>query len=247
MLPADTKVVSVDDHIIEHPNVWQDRLPAKWRERGPKVRHEDGIPIWHYDGKRYPPLGLDAVAGDDPTEFKLDSKKFEAMRPGCYDPKHRLEDMDTDGIWASLAFPQFPRFAGQTFLEGADHELGLACVQAWNDFVLDEWCATDPRGSSRCRSCRCGTPQLCAAEIERTAARGAARHHVLGEPRRARAAVVLVGRVGPDALGAGGDGHRAVPAHRLVVAPDHSPRRRAHTLDHLADEPAHDGGARPTS
>ena len=33
MLPADAKVVSVDDHIIEHPNVWQDRLATKWRER----------------------------------------------------------------------------------------------------------------------------------------------------------------------------------------------------------------------
>ena len=98
MLPADARVVSVDDHIIEHPDVWQDRLAVKWRERGPLVRHEDGIPVWHYDGKRYPPLGLDAVAGDDPSEFTLDSKKFEAMRPGCYDPKHRLEDMDTDGI-----------------------------------------------------------------------------------------------------------------------------------------------------
>jgi predicted TIM-barrel fold metal-dependent hydrolase len=173
MLPADTKVVSVDDHIIEHPNVWQDRLAAKWRERGPLVRSEDGIPVWHYDGKRYPPLGLDAVAGDDPTEFKLDSKKFEAMRPGCYDPKHRLEDMDTDGIWASLAFPQFPRFAGQTFLEGADHELGLACVQAWNDFVLDEWCATDPARLIPLSIVPLWSAALCAAEIERTAARGA--------------------------------------------------------------------------
>ena len=173
MLPADAKVVSVDDHIIEHANVWQDRLAAKWRERGPLVRHEDGIPVWHYDGKRYPPLGLDAVAGDDPTEFKLDSKKFEAMRPGCYDPKHRLEDMDTDGIWASLAFPQFPRFAGQTFLEGADHELGLACVQAWNDFVLDEWCATDPARLIPLSIVPMWSPALCAAEIERTAARGA--------------------------------------------------------------------------
>jgi predicted TIM-barrel fold metal-dependent hydrolase len=172
MLPADAKVVSVDDHIIEHPNVWQDRLPARYRHRGPKVVYEDGIPIWHYDGGRYPPLGLDAVAGDDPTEFKLDPKSFEAMRPGCYDPKCRLEDMDTDGVWASLAFPQFPRFAGQTFLEGADHELGLSCVRAWNDFVLEEWCATDPARLIPLSIVPLWDAGAAAAEIERTATKG---------------------------------------------------------------------------
>jgi predicted TIM-barrel fold metal-dependent hydrolase len=173
VLPADAKVVSVDDHIIEHPNVWLDRLPAKYRDRAPQVRHEDGIPIWHYDGRRYPPLGLDAVAGDDPTEFNLDPKKFEAMRPGCYDPKARLADMDADGIWASLAFPQFPRFAGQTFLDGDDRGLALACVQAWNDFVLDEWSATDPNRLIPLSIVPLWDPHLCAAEIERTSSRGA--------------------------------------------------------------------------
>ena len=93
MLPDDARVVSVDDHIIEHPNVWQDRLPAKFKELGPKVFYEDGVPIWTYEGRRYAPLGLDAVAGDDPTEFKLTSKAFEAMRPACYDPAARLRDM----------------------------------------------------------------------------------------------------------------------------------------------------------
>ena len=34
MLPSDAQVVSVDDHIIEHPNVWRDRLPSRSRERG---------------------------------------------------------------------------------------------------------------------------------------------------------------------------------------------------------------------
>ncbi len=119
MLPDDARVISVDDHIIEHPKVWKDRLPAHLVERGPRVVYEDGVPIWCYDGHRHAPLGLDAVAGDDPEEFKLDSKAFERMRPGCYDPAARLRDMDEDGIDASLAFPQFPRFAGQALHRGS--------------------------------------------------------------------------------------------------------------------------------
>ncbi|HEV8298248.1 MAG TPA: amidohydrolase family protein [Acidimicrobiales bacterium] len=173
MLPDDARVISVDDHVIEHRNVWQDRLPPRRRDAAPKVIFEDGIPIWWYEGRRYQPLGLDAVAGDDPTQFKLTPKAFEAMRPGCYDPVQRLADMDVDGIDASLCFPQFPRFAGQTFLEGDDKELGLLCVQAWNDFVLDEWSAADRTRLIPLSILPMWDPQLCAAEIRRTAAKGA--------------------------------------------------------------------------
>ena len=67
MLPDDAKIISADDHVIEHAMVWQDRLPAKYKDAGPQVIHEDGIPIWYYEGRRYQPLGLDAVAGDDPA------------------------------------------------------------------------------------------------------------------------------------------------------------------------------------
>jgi predicted TIM-barrel fold metal-dependent hydrolase len=172
MLPDDARVISVDDHIIEHPKVWEDRLPAHLVERGPRVVYEDGVPIWYYDGHRHAPLGLDAVAGDDPEEFKLDSKAFERMRPGCYDPAARLRDMDEDGIDASLAFPQFPRFAGQAFLESKDHELALLGVRAWNDFVIDEWCAADPQRLIPLSIVPLWDPKLAAEEVRRTAARG---------------------------------------------------------------------------
>ena len=58
-------------------------------------------------------------------------------------PARRLDANHTD---ASLAFPTFPRFCGQTFLENPDRELGLACVQAYNDWMIDEWCAGDGTG-----------------------------------------------------------------------------------------------------
>src|SRR5205814_1119333 len=54
--------------------------------------------------------------------------------------KPRLEDMDTNWIEASLCFPTFPRFCGQTFSEAKDKDLALLCVQAYNDWMVDEWC-----------------------------------------------------------------------------------------------------------
>jgi predicted TIM-barrel fold metal-dependent hydrolase len=126
-----------------------------------------------YDGRDYPPLGLDAVAGDDPSKFTLSTKPFEDMRPGCYDPNSRVADMDIDGVTAQLCFPQFPRFAGQTFAEAEDKDLALLCVQAWNDFVLDEWCAAHPDRFIPLAIVPLWDPQLAAREIERTAANGA--------------------------------------------------------------------------
>ena len=39
-----------------------------------------------------------------------------------------------------MCFPTFPRFCGQTFLEAKDKELAEACVVAYNDFMVEEWC-----------------------------------------------------------------------------------------------------------
>jgi predicted TIM-barrel fold metal-dependent hydrolase len=144
-LPDDVRVVSVDDHVIEHPNVWQDRLPAKLRDRGPRIEHTDqGHDVWMYDGAPYPSIGLNAVAGKKREEFGLDPTSYAGMRPGCYRPADRLADMDEDGIDAQLCFPTFPGFAGSTFFAAADKELATACVSAWNDWMIDEWCASMP-------------------------------------------------------------------------------------------------------
>ena len=31
------KIISVDDHVVEPPHVWQTWLPEKHRERGPQI------------------------------------------------------------------------------------------------------------------------------------------------------------------------------------------------------------------
>jgi predicted TIM-barrel fold metal-dependent hydrolase len=65
---------------------------------------------------------------------------FDELRPGCYEQQARLEDMDANHTEASLCFPTFPRFCGQTFLEVRDRDLAAACVRAYNDWMIDDWC-----------------------------------------------------------------------------------------------------------
>ncbi len=174
MLPSDAQLVSVDDHVIEHPQVWQDRLSAKHREAGPTIIEADGgRQLWRFENKQLPNIGLNAVAGKDPKDFGLDPVRYDEMLPGCYDVKRRLEDMDTDGVHAQMCFPSFPGFAGSTFLAAADKELSLACVQAWNDFILGEWCAAAPDRFIPMVIVPLWDPVAAAKEIQRTAARGA--------------------------------------------------------------------------
>ena len=138
------QIISVDDHLIEPPRVWLDRLPEKFKEAGPRIVETNGNHVWHYDGEVFPTLGLNAVAGKPRQEWGLDPVRYEDMIPGCYDPAARVKDMDLDGVQSAICFPSFPGFGGGTFFRAKDRELAHLCVQAWNDFYIDEWCATAP-------------------------------------------------------------------------------------------------------
>ena len=167
-------LISVDDHIIEHGRVWTDRLASKWHEVCPHVVEADGREYWVYETNRSETMGLNAVAGRKREDYSTDPVRFGDMIPGCYDPKARVADMDRDGVRASLGFPSFPRFCGQTFLmAGTDRELGALCVQAWNDFVLDEWCATAPQRFIPMIIGPLWDPDGMAAEVRRCSAKGA--------------------------------------------------------------------------
>ena len=138
-------IVSVDDHVIEHPDVFVDRLPTALEERGPNIVHTpEGHDVWMIDGVPHPSIGLNAVAGKDRRDYGLEPTAYADMRDGCYRVADRIAGMDVDGVHAQLCFPSLPGFAGGTFFNLADKELARACVSAWNDWAIDEWCASMP-------------------------------------------------------------------------------------------------------
>jgi predicted TIM-barrel fold metal-dependent hydrolase len=173
MLQNDVQVISVDDHVIEHPRVWLDRLPARFKQRGPQVRDIEGTTSWVYDGHSFTTIGLNAVAGKPWEERHIDPRRYEDMRRGCFDVSARVEDMDIDGVQAQLCYPDFPGFAGRRFVKAPDKELAHACVLAWNDFILDEWCAFAPDRLIPLVLLPYWDIRACVVELERTAAKGA--------------------------------------------------------------------------
>ncbi|MEX5635674.1 amidohydrolase family protein [Parafrankia sp. FMc2] len=167
-------LISVDDHVLEPPNLWLDRLPAKDRDRAPHMEFDaDGMDAWVYDGKRFPSSGLSAVAGKEKEEFSPNPLKYSEMRPGCYDAAARVEDMNRAGILASLCFPTITRFCGQLFMEASDRDFGLVCLKAYNDWMIEEWCGAAPGRYIPLVLIPLWDPKLAARELERCAAKGA--------------------------------------------------------------------------
>jgi predicted TIM-barrel fold metal-dependent hydrolase len=174
--PRDVKytVISVDDHLVEPPHMFEGRLPSHLQDRAPKVvLDERGHEVWEFEGERHFQVGQNAVAGRRPETVKIEPFRFDQMRPGCYDPDARVRDMDIGGIWASLCFPSMiTGFCGRVFSQIADRELGYAVTQAWNDWMHEEWWGSHPERFIPLGITDLGDAERGAAEIRRNAERG---------------------------------------------------------------------------
>jgi predicted TIM-barrel fold metal-dependent hydrolase len=168
-------VISVDDHLVEPPWLFDGRLPSRLQDRAPRIiETESGAQQWEFDGKVFPQLGFNALAGRaDKDDFTFEPARFEDMRRGCFDIEHRIHDMDINGIWASVCFPsQITGFCGRIYSGCSDPELGLAVTKAFNDWIADEWHGAHPDRIVPMGITFLADAELGAAEIRRNAARG---------------------------------------------------------------------------
>lgn len=141
----DDLLISTDDHVIEPPDVWGGRLPARLQDRAPHVVDTPEGEYWQFEDRRIGNIGLSVMAGESYEKYSPKAVRFSEMRRGCFDPKERLEDMTRDGVEAEVVFPTVPGMAGQTFAQADDKDLALHCLRAYNDWLADTWCATDPQ------------------------------------------------------------------------------------------------------
>jgi predicted TIM-barrel fold metal-dependent hydrolase len=166
-------MVSVDDHLVEPPNMFEGRLPARMRDQAPHVeRLSDGSDVWLFNGVKIPNIGLNAVAGRPKDEYGIEPTAFEEMRPGCFDVHERIKDMNAGGVLGSMNFPSFPGFSARLFAACADKELALAVLRAYNDWHIDEWCGAYPGRFIPMALPILWDPDLCAEEVRRVAAKG---------------------------------------------------------------------------
>ena len=166
-------VISVDDHLVEPPDMFEGRLPSSLQPRAPRIVEVDGKQIWEFDGGLYTQVGMNALAGRRLETVKLEPFRFEHMRRGCFDIDARIHDMDINGVWASLNFPSMiTGFCGRVFSQCSDPLLGLAVTKAWNDWLYEEWYSPYPTRIIPMGITFLTDPQAGAAEIYRNADRG---------------------------------------------------------------------------
>ena len=185
-------LVDLDAHVVEPPGTWSDRLPAALVDRGPRIElHPAGTPRlsgttyieepgtegpdvawWHFEDQLISLKRTIAAAGYPADEVELKSVGYDDMRPGCWQPGARVEDMDLNGVEAQLCFPNLPRFCGQLFLWAEDRELGLACVRAYNDWMVEEWCGSSGGRLLPLTLVPLWDARLAADEVRRNADRG---------------------------------------------------------------------------
>ncbi|HWC38121.1 MAG TPA: amidohydrolase family protein [Acidimicrobiales bacterium] len=136
-------IVDGDCHILEPPDIWQNWLPKELQERAPKlVKDVDGGDAWQFAGFAEPdPIGLVSTPGKPFDEFNWTGVTYQDARPGCYVGAERLKDMDIDGVDAEVLFP--PQRTVGHFLGAEDDAFVLAGIEAYNNFLWEEFCAPD--------------------------------------------------------------------------------------------------------
>ncbi|MCZ6872310.1 MAG: amidohydrolase family protein [bacterium] len=139
-------LVSVDDHVQEHPEVWTQRMSSsKWGNRIPHVEQtSDGTEYWVVDGQKLPLNGVAAVGATMPDRTEA-PQRWADVPTMTYVADERLRAMDADGVDYSVLYPTIAGLAGETFGRITDLELELACVQAYNDWLIEEWTDTSER------------------------------------------------------------------------------------------------------
>ncbi|GAB3102296.1 amidohydrolase [Aestuariicella hydrocarbonica] len=170
----DMVIISVDDHISEPPDMFKRHLQGEDLATAPQFHTtEDGSNYWTYQGMTMTSVGLNAVVGRVPEEYGMEPQSLAQVRKGCYDPQARLDDMNVNGIAASLNFGSIGGFDGsRCFHNAPDKNLALIHLRAYNDWHILDWCATDPGRFIPCAILPTWDMDATVAEIERVASMG---------------------------------------------------------------------------
>jgi len=142
--------ISVDDHVQETPDLWASRVAKKLADRAPHlIVAKDGCEQWVMDGN----LLLDgraARAGALMADRNEDPRRWADVPATAFIPGERLKAMDSAGMDYSVLYPTVAGLAGEVFGRLQDSELEIACVQAYNDWLIDEWASASDRFIAQC-------------------------------------------------------------------------------------------------
>jgi predicted TIM-barrel fold metal-dependent hydrolase len=170
-MPQAQRFISAVDHVVEHPEVWTQRLSkSRWGDRMPHIEHSHEGDFWVVDGRRSPLLECVQV-GAVMNDRTAAPKRWEDVPQIAYLPAQRLRAMDSDGVACSVLYPTLAGSSGEKFGALSDPELERACVKAYNDWLIDEWLSCSERFIPLCLV-PLSPVQATVAEIKRATTKG---------------------------------------------------------------------------
>ena len=137
------RVIDVDTHLTEPPDVWTARMPAAMHDQVPHIERHDGQDVWVAGGERLGAPGYYSMAGWDGVLPASIPMTYEDIAPSMYDAAARVALLDEQGIEAQVLYPNVGGFGNGYFLRLGDRDLVRSCVRAYNDFLTD-WCSVAP-------------------------------------------------------------------------------------------------------
>ena len=145
MIDSKYGFISADDHVYEHPEVWTARMSRqKWGDRVPHVETaSDGTQRWLVAGEAVSLTGDNETHGAGP-------KRWSDVPQATWQARERLKAMDAAGIDYSVLYPTISGIAGERFGSMDDVDFETACVQAYNDWLIEEWANASPRFVPQC-------------------------------------------------------------------------------------------------
>lgn len=194
------RFISTDDHVVEHPEVWTRRISTtKWGARIPHLqRQTDGSECWVIDGVTHGLVPAGAVGALTPDRG-AEPRTWDDVPRAAYTPSERLKAMDAAGVNYSVLYPTVAGLAGEVLGRIGDATLELACVQAYNDWLIDEWAAYSVRFIPQCIA-PISSIEASVKEITRAVERGHKGVIYPGVPRHLRESLPQINDAAYDSL-----------------------------------------------
>ena len=131
------KLISADSHVVEPPNLWEERIDAKYRHRAPRMIHDEGVDRWIVDESiAIGSTGAPSQAGrryEDKESLSIEAA-FADTPKAAWDPDARIAASKQDGVVGEVIFPTIAVRMVETNI---DTDLLSACCRAINDWMAD--------------------------------------------------------------------------------------------------------------
>jgi predicted TIM-barrel fold metal-dependent hydrolase len=166
------RIIDADTHVVEPPDLWTSRLPAKWADRSPQVEWDQKVDQFRW---KVGNVFLSAVAAYAVATWKgpfpSHPATLEESDPACFEAESRLRYMDETGIFAQVLYPNLIGFESHAFINQLGPEMALDCVRVYNDFIA-EFASADTRRLLPTMMLPFWDPEASVAELRRAHALG---------------------------------------------------------------------------